>query len=137
MFPELINVRELVKAPLSWSFSSLFATLPSPTFAAVVPSRIAEVASVFAPSPPAVTCPPPPPLSVPFAAIESDEFVKVAILVKPVPPFDAGKVPEPIKLPSSEIVPVAICAATILFVVIFPPSIVVVFELIIVAGLKL
>ena len=99
------------------------------------PLSIVEVESVFAPSPLADTCPPPPPFNVPFALIVSPEFVKVAILVKPVPPFDAGKVPVPIKLPSSVIVPDAICAATILFVVIFPPSIVVVFALIILAGL--
>ena len=62
-------------------------TLLNPTFALVVPARMAAVESVFAPSPPAVTCPPPPPLNVPSEDIVRAEFVKDAILVKPVPPL--------------------------------------------------
>ena len=150
--PALILVSD-VKAAFNWSAALKFATALSPILEAVtlefknkavlvVPVPPALVASVPERSdkavgivvlegraliPAAVTCPPPPPFSVPFALIEIPLFVKVATLVKPVPPFDAGNCPLPSKLPSSVIVPAAICAATILFVVIFPPSIVVVF----------
>ena len=110
----------------------------------MVPALITEVESVFAPIVAASTCPLPAPLKVPFAFIVIPLFVKVAVLVKPVPPFDAGKVLLPIKVPSSSMAPAAIFAAVIVFadslsasilpVVIFPPSIVVVLLLIISAG---
>ena len=108
-------------------------------FAANVPDKSESAVGIVvlvgcAPIPAAVTCPPPAPFNVPFALILIPLFVKVAILVNPVPPDDAGSVPVT-RFPVSYISPAAIWFAVILFVVIFPPSIVVVPAFTTVAGL--
>ena len=142
----LLDIVELVSKEKVLEVSFIFPALRVVPliFPKVTPFLIVEVESVFAPIVAASTCPLPAPVKVPFAFIVIPLFVKVLILVRPVPPFDAGNCPVPSKLPSSSMAPATIFAAVIVFadslsasilpVVIFPPSIVVVFALIIVAG---
>ena len=146
--PRIVPVESwFAVAPAAAPLFTVPAAVPSTEPVKFPPSIVALLSFATFPNPiPALfTCPLPAPLKVPFAFIVIPEFVKVVILFRPVPPFDAGKVLLPIKVPSSSMAPAAIFAAVIVFadslsasivpVVIFPPSIVVVFALIIVAGL--